>query len=118
MVSSGKHIAQTRTRFLFTHESHFCLQGSSDRRPVYRRRGERHSNNCIQLYSREYVIVRKRYGFSGISFSGGKDLVIFDCNMDALIMYMDLIVDHHNHFIILYMTRGAAHFTMFYDKLI
>ena len=77
---------------LFTDVSRFCLQGSDGRKRVYRRNGERYTNNRIQerdCYRGGSVMV-----WGGISFTGMTELVLVNGNMNAL-HYRDVIVEQH-----------------------
>ena len=95
LLWAREHVRWTRHQWngvLFTDESRFCLQGSDGRKQVYRRKGERYANNCIQERDRNRGGSIMVWG--GISFTGRTELVLVNGNMNAL-YYRDVIVEQH-----------------------
>lgn len=85
----------TRRRWasvLFSDESRFCLSVADGRRRVWRRRGERHSQNCILEFDRwggANVMV-----WAGMSSNHRTQLVVLDANLTAQ-LYIDQILTPH-----------------------
>ena len=74
---------------IFTDESRFCIFSNDGRRRVWRRRGERFAECCVQT-------VRQGHGgglmvWGGISLRGKTDLVFVDGNMNAR-RYIDQVL--------------------------